>query len=81
VVTDMPGVTGVVHDAGVPRRPSISTRHMRHDPKASSRSVAHSLGMSTPINPAARMTDVPSATWIVWPSMVTSTSVGAATRP
>ena len=32
VVTDMPGATGVVHEAGVPLRPSISTRHMRHEP-------------------------------------------------
>ena len=58
----MPSATGVVHEAGVPRRPSISTRHSRHDPNASSRSVAHSLGMSTPASAAARMTEVPSGT-------------------
>jgi hypothetical protein len=62
VRTTMSAATGVVHEAGVPRRPSISTRQSRQDPNASSLSVAHSLGMSTPASAAARMTDVPSGT-------------------
>ena len=37
----------------MPGRPSISTRHSRHDPKAARRSVAHSLGMSMPASAAA----------------------------
>ena len=44
VWTIMPSVTGVVHDAGVPRRPSISTTHNRQEPKASMESVAQSFG-------------------------------------
>ena len=56
------GRPGVVHEAGVPLRPSISTRHSRHDPNASRLSVAHSFGMSTPASAAARMTEVPSGT-------------------
>ena len=32
VFTTMPSRTGSVHDAGVPRWPSISTTHMRHAP-------------------------------------------------
>ena len=30
----MPAPTGVVHEAGVPPRPSISTRHRRQEPNA-----------------------------------------------
>ena len=44
VGTFMPGATGVVQDAGVPARPSISTRHTRQEPNASSESVAQSFG-------------------------------------
>ena len=33
--TTMPGATGVVQEAGVPARPSISTRQRRQEPKAS----------------------------------------------
>jgi hypothetical protein len=44
VCTFIPFSAGVVQDAGVPRRPSISTRHRRQDPNASSESVAQSLG-------------------------------------
>ena len=44
VWTFSPGATGVVQDAGVPLRPSISTRHNRQDPKASMLSVAQSFG-------------------------------------
>ena len=40
----MPSVHGVVHDAGVPFTPSISTRQSRHDPNAVRESVAHSFG-------------------------------------
>ena len=76
----MPGAAGVVHEAGVPLRPSISTRHSRHEPNGSRLSVAHSLGTSTPASAAARMTDVPSGTITVWPSMVTSTVAGAGSR-
>jgi hypothetical protein len=35
VVTLMPSATGVVQEAGVPGRPSISTRQSRHEPNAS----------------------------------------------
>ena len=80
VMTCMPGAAGVVHDAGVPLRPSISTRHRRHDPNGSRLSVAHSFGMSIPAIAAARMTDVPSGTSTVSPSMVTSTVAGDGSR-
>ena len=76
VRTTMPSATGVVHEAGVPRRPSISTRHSRQEPNASSLSVAHSLGMSMPASAAARMTDVPSGTVTVSPSTSTETVAG-----
>ena len=71
----MPGEHGVVHEAGVPLRPSISTKHKRHEPNGSSESVAHNFGTSTPASAAARMTEVPSATEIFTPSIVTSTVV------
>ena len=58
----MPGVTGVVQEAGVPLRPSISTRQSRHEPNALMLSVAQSFGISVPISIAARMIDVPSGT-------------------
>ena len=57
-----PAATGVVQEAGVPARPSISTRHSRHEPNASSMSVAQSLGICVPISIAARMIEVPSGT-------------------
>ena len=57
-------------EAGVPRRPSISTRHKRHDPKASSISLAHSFGIVSPAPIAAAITDVPSATLTRLPSMI-----------
>jgi hypothetical protein len=75
VLTVMPGEHGVVHEAGVPLRPSISTKHKRHEPNGSSESVAHNFGTSTPASAAARMTEVPSATEIFTPSIVTSTAV------
>jgi hypothetical protein len=70
----MPSVAGVVQEAGVPARPSISTRQRRQEPKLSRLSVAHSLGIDVPISEAARMTDVPSGTVTGWPSMVRVTS-------
>src|SRR6201999_1560094 len=59
--------------AGVPFTPSTSTRHSRHEPNASSVSVAHSLGTSTPASAAARITDVPSGPCTDRPSTSTST--------
>ena len=44
VRTFIPGSARVVQEAGVPRRPSISTRHRRQEPNASMLSVAHSFG-------------------------------------
>ena len=76
VRTTMPSAAGVVQEAGVPRRPSISTRHSRQDPNASRVSVAHSFGMSTPASAAARMTDVPSGTETRSPSTSTETVAG-----
>ncbi|OIQ88748.1 hypothetical protein GALL_293530 [mine drainage metagenome] len=67
----MPGVHGVLHEAGVPLRPSISTMHSRQEPNGSRESVAHSLGTSTPTVAAARMTDVPADTATVMPSIST----------
>ena len=55
----MPSLTGVVHEAGVPLAPSISTRQSRHDPNGSRESVAHSLGTSTPADfPAYQWKDI-----------------------
>src|SRR5471030_2986784 len=70
----MSGAHGVVHEEGVPLRPSISTRHSRQEPNGSSESVAHSFGMSTPANAAARKTDVPAGTVTGMPSISTLTS-------
>ena len=63
-------MAGVVQDAGVPARPSISTRQRRHEPKASMLSVAQSFGILVPTSMAARMIDVPSGTVTSTPSMV-----------
>jgi hypothetical protein len=71
----MPAATGVVQEAGVPARPSISTRHSRQEPNASSMSVAQSFGICVPASIAARMTEVPSGTVTLWPSMVSVTMV------
>src|SRR6185312_15937224 len=62
-------------EAGVPARPSISTRQSRQDPKASTMSVAQSFGTCVPASIAARMIDVPSGTVTVFPSMVSVTIV------
>ena len=71
---EMPGMTGVVQDAGVPLRPSISIRQSRHEPNALMLSVAQSFGISVPISIAARMIDVPSGTVTLCPSIVSVTS-------
>ena len=63
----------VLHEAGVPRRPSISTRHSRQLPKASSESVAHSLGIAVPTLAAAAISEVPFAAVTFTPSMVSVT--------
>ena len=44
VLTEIPGATGVVQEAGRPLRPSISIRHRRQEPKDFTLSVAQSLG-------------------------------------
>ncbi len=58
----MPSATDVVQEAGVPLRPSISTRQRRQEPKLCSESVAQSLGIWVPSSIAARMMEVPSGT-------------------
>ncbi len=73
----MPSATGVVQEAGVPARPSISTRHIRHEPNASRLSVAQSLGMVVPRSWAARITEVPAGTVTAWPSMTRLTVASA----
>ncbi len=77
----MPGATGVVQEAGVPARPSISTRHSRQEPNASTMSVAQSFGICVPVSIAARMIEVPSGTVTDLPSIVSVTVFSAfATR-
>ena len=76
----MPGATGVVHEAGVPARPAISTRQRRQEPKASTELVAQSLGTFMPASIAARMIEVPAGTATAWPSMVRLTSSVARLR-
>ena len=71
----MPGATVVVHEAGYPRRPSISTRHKRQEPNAFNVSVAQSFGTWTPASIAARMTEVPSGTVTATPSTSSSTGL------
>src|ERR1700722_20021363 len=73
VRTIIPASAGVVQDAGVPLRPSISIRQRRHDPKASTLSVAQSLGIGLSIRAAAAITDVPAGTLTWRPSMVSVT--------
>src|SRR3546814_13219631 len=70
VETDMPSATGVVQEAGVPARPAISTRQSRQEPKASPISVAHSLGTWLPPSLEASLTEAPSGTVTLMPSMV-----------
>ncbi|GJE59734.1 hypothetical protein MPOCJGCO_1836 [Methylobacterium trifolii] len=66
----MPFSAGVVQEAGVPRRPSISTRHRRQEPNGSRESVAQSFGICVPAFMAAAMTEVPAGTVTLIPSMV-----------
>src|SRR6267142_751445 len=75
VWTTRPFMAGVVQDAGVPARPSISIRHSRQEPNASTMSVAHSFGICVPASIAARMIEVPSGTVTACPSMVSVTIV------
>src|SRR5262249_2641187 len=75
VCTTRPGATGVVQEAGVPVRPSISTRHSRQEPNASTMSVAQSFGICVPASIAARMIEGPSGTVTLLPSMVSVTIV------
>src|SRR6202021_1302084 len=79
VRTIIPTSAGVVQEASVPFRPSISTRQRRHDPKASTLSVAQSLGIGLSIMAAAAITDVPGGTLTWRPSMV-SVTVAAPVR-
>ena len=72
-------LNGVVQLAGVPRIPSTSTRHRRHDPKALTLSVAQRLGIEPPLLAAARITLVPAGTVTLRPSMVRLTSLSAQT--
>jgi hypothetical protein len=55
-------------------RPSISTRHSRHEPNAFSVSVAHSFGTLTCASAAARIRLVPSGTVMLGPSISSVTS-------
>ncbi len=71
----MPASTGVVQEAGVPRRPSISTRQSRHEPNGSSESVAQSFGTFTPASIEARITEVPAGTVTARPSISSVTSL------
>ena len=68
-------MAGVVQEAGVPARPSISIRQSRQEPKASTMSVAQSFGICVPASIAARMIEVPSGTVTLLPSMVSVTIV------
>src|ERR1700674_1303338 len=74
VVSFIPAATGVVQEAANPFMPSICTKHRRQEPKASSCSVAQSLGIFTSESAAARITEVPAGTVTSWPSMVRLTS-------
>ena len=73
VETFIPSATGVVHDDGVPLRPSISTTHRRHEPNAFRRSVAQSFGMLLPSIAAARIIEVSAGTVTDFPSISTVT--------
>src|SRR5262245_47173969 len=75
VVTFMPARASVVHDAGKPLAPSISTKQRRHEPNGSRLSVAQSFGMLMPASAAARNTVVPSGTATATPSIVSVISL------
>jgi hypothetical protein len=70
VVTFMPCFASVVHEAGRPFMPSISTKQSRQEPNGSRLSVAQSFGMLMPWRAAARSTIVPSGTVTATPSIV-----------
>ncbi len=74
VLTTMPSVQTVVHEASGLRCPSTSTRHCRQAPIGSSSGWSQNRGMAMPSISAARMTSVPSGTLISKPSMVTATA-------
>src|SRR6185437_11457773 len=80
VWTTSPFMAGVVQEAGVPARPSISIRQSRQEPKASTMSVAHSFGICVPASIAARMIEVPAGTVTLRPSMVSVTLASARER-
>src|SRR5215831_13456171 len=73
VLTTIPSVHTVVHEASGLRWPSISTRHCRQAPIESSKGWSQNLGIWMPIISAARITRVPLGTAISNPSMVTLT--------
>src|SRR5215510_8511900 len=73
VLTTMPSVHTVVHEASGLRWPSTSTRHWRQAPIGSSSGWSQNLGIWMPITSAARITSVPFGTPISNPSMVTLT--------
>src|SRR5215471_227226 len=73
VLTTMPSVHTVVHEASGLRWPPISTRHCRQAPIGSSSGWSQNLGIWMPIISAARITKVPLGTAISNPSMVTLT--------
>ena len=73
VETFIPSETGVVHEDGVPFRPSTSTTHKRQEPNALRRSVAQSFGMLLPSIAAARMIEVSAGTVTDFPSISTVT--------
>src|ERR1700761_3803658 len=75
----MPFSAGVVQEAGVPLRPSISTRQSRQEPNASKESVAQSFGIGACSVAAAAITDVPLGTLTCRPSIV-SVTCSSATR-
>ena len=55
-----------------PLRPRFPPDTAGTKPKASTISVAQSLGICVPISIAARMIEVPSGTVTAWPSMVSA---------
>src|SRR5271165_1318676 len=71
VLTTMPSVQTVVHEASGLRWPWISTRHCRQAPIGSSSGWSQNRGIAIPIISAARITRVPFGTAISNPSMVT----------
>ena len=64
VLTTIPSVQTVVHEASGLRWPSMSTRHCRQAPIGSSSGWSQNLGIVMPMISAARMTSVPLGTLI-----------------